>query len=99
MASEDLAALIGVQRRTLDRQFRIDMGMRVMEYRMRVRVAEALRQLKGGVKPESVALQVGWKSKKNLYRAMRRLTGLVPTDIRTMPEEAFDVVLRQVWRS
>jgi len=46
---------------------------------------------------ESVALQVGYKSKKNFYRALQQVTGLTPTEFRGLSDAPAEIVeaLRQ----
>src|SRR5439155_19738592 len=57
----------------LTRQFRCEFGQSISEYQRVVRLIDALERVRHE-KAESVALQVGYKSKKNFYRALLRVT-------------------------
>lgn len=86
LSVELLAVKFGLEKRTLQRSFLANAGVSVKEYHVRVRVAHALTLLKKGDKVEAVALEVGWKSKKDLYHAMARLLGLSPGAIRILSD-------------
>jgi AraC-like DNA-binding protein len=53
-------------------------GMPVREYLRAVRVRRGLALVSEGTKVEAAALAVGYRSKKDFYRAVRQLTGLTP---------------------
>jgi AraC-like DNA-binding protein len=53
-------------------------GMPVREYVRAVRVRRGLALVSDGTKVEAAALAVGYRSKKDFYRAVRQLTGLTP---------------------
>jgi AraC-like DNA-binding protein len=84
-----LARLVGVTPGWLRRAFRRERGMALPEYLRRVRLLHALRTLidEGG-KIEPVALEVGYRGKKNFYRVFKQLTGLTPTQFRKLPAGA-----------
>ena len=86
MSVGQLADLVGVTPEWLRRAFRRERGMALPEYLRRVRLLHALRTLldEGG-KIGPVALEVGYRSKKNFYRVFKQLTGLTPTQFRTLP--------------
>jgi AraC-like DNA-binding protein len=76
----------------LTRQFRSEFGRSIPEYQRVVRLIDALERVRHE-KAESVALQVGYKSKKNFYRALQRVTGLTPTAFRKLSDaRAADIV-------
>jgi AraC-like DNA-binding protein len=59
-------------------------GVSIREYHRRTRVMTALRMVKTTpLKIEAIALMVGYRSKKNFYRAVRSVTGLTPTQFRS----------------
>jgi methylphosphotriester-DNA--protein-cysteine methyltransferase len=59
--------------------------MSVREYRERVRVLASLAHLdRENSKLEIVAQLVGYKSKKNFYRAFRQMTGMAPAGFRRL---------------
>src|SRR5882672_1871871 len=63
---------IGMSRRTFERMYRRATGETLRDYVRRVRVDRAIVVLlKTDWKIESVADELGWKSKKNLYRAIK----------------------------
>lgn len=71
--------------RTLNRQagylgrlFREEIGVSMREYLARMRLERAARMIRDGVKVEAVALEVGYRSKKNFYRQFRRRFGTTP---------------------
>ena len=47
-------------------------------------------------KVETVARQVGWKSKKDLYRALNRFAGLTPAAVRTLPHHEVDAIIARL---
>ena len=66
--------------------------MSVRDYHNAVRVVAALEQLPND-KIDSVARHVGWRSTKNLLRAVHRVTGLTPTAFRALSlEQAADLL-------
>lgn len=82
-----LSRQLGVNPQQLGRQFRDEFGISIPAYKRAVRIVEGIRQL-STTKVDAVALAVGYKSKKNFYRAFRALTGLTPTGFRTLPAES-----------
>jgi AraC-like DNA-binding protein len=71
------AALRGVPA-DLGRLFQSVVGVSVHEYLTRVRLDHAAQLINSGVKIESVALSVGYRSKKNFYRQFLRHFGVTP---------------------
>lgn len=96
ITSSRLAKNVGIERRTLDRQFRAEIGMTVTEYRTRLRVIDALPAVRAGAKADAIALDVGWQARKDLYRGLRTVTGVGPTEIREMPAEQLEQTLDRV---
>ncbi|MGH9349981.1 MAG: helix-turn-helix domain-containing protein [Vicinamibacterales bacterium] len=62
----------------LGRLFREEIGVGMREYLARLRLERAARMIREGVKVEAVALEVGYRSKKNFYRQFRRRFGTTP---------------------
>jgi AraC-like DNA-binding protein len=88
----DMATELCVKATHLARSFRRHLGMSPKEYQQMLRIAEAVEQLHAG-KVEAVALQVGFKSRKDFNRGFARLTGLTPAQFKRLPvERAKDVV-------
>jgi AraC-like DNA-binding protein len=81
-----LARQVETHPHLLDRGFRETFGMSVHEYVTRVRIAHALPMLReADSNIDSVARLVGYRSTKNFYRAVRRLTGRTPSELRALP--------------
>jgi AraC-like DNA-binding protein len=82
-----LAREVGVHPATLRRAFRREFGVRPHDYLTRVRVerAELLLESEPTMKLEYIAIQVGWASKKGLYRAFRQIRGRTPKARSTRP--------------
>src|ERR1700716_4109084 len=70
-----LASAIGREEASLGRLFRELMGMSVRRFIARRRIDRAVESIRQGVKVEAVALEVGYRSKKNFYRQFRRQFG------------------------
>ena len=92
----DVAAALNIETRALQRAFLSETGLHLKEYQMRLRVATALPQLRSGEKIEAIAIVVGWKSKKDLYRATDRLMGRSPSAIRSMSSDALEGIIQQL---
>src|SRR5215468_9262368 len=76
---------LGTLAKTLERQsaylgrlFREAMGVTVHEYITRARMMFGAAQVRSGVKVEAVALDLGYRSKKNFYRQFKRRFGMTP---------------------
>jgi AraC-like DNA-binding protein len=74
----DLARAIGLSRRALERSFRATSKQSIVEFRSRERVRMVERLVTEGVKVEAAAHLVGWKSKKDMYRAFNQVLGRTP---------------------
>ena len=81
-----LARRFNVTPSQLRRNFQREFGMTVREYQRTMRLIEALPQVPTE-KIDAIALKVGYKSKKNFYRAFQSVTGLTPTAFRNLPRE------------
>jgi AraC-like DNA-binding protein len=95
----ELAAEVGTRPRTLDRAFRDAFGVSMHEYWTRARVVRAIPALReDGSNVDAVARRVGYRSTKNFYGAVRRLTGLTPAQIRTITAEQAQQLIG-AWRA
>jgi AraC-like DNA-binding protein len=70
----------------LRRSFRREFGVSTREYQRSLRLIDALERVPDG-KIDSIALQVGYRSKKNFYQAFQQVFGLTPTAFRRLSEE------------
>lgn len=78
---------LGLHPETLNRLFRKEFGRSVPEYVAALRVSEGVRRLRGDTdKVESIAREVGYRSKRAFYRAVQRETGLTPGQVRSWHE-------------
>ena len=77
---------------TLRREFCRAFGRTPKEYHCALRLLSAIERI-GTDKIESVALDAGYRSRKNFYAMFRKLTGLTPAQFRRLPAGKQDVVL------
>jgi PAS domain S-box-containing protein len=80
-----LSAELGRQPAYLGRLFRGQMSASVRDYLTGVRLTHAAELLRDGVKVEAVALNVGYRSKKNFYQQFRKHYGTTPLAYRDGP--------------
>lgn len=73
-------------------EFQQQYGMSIRAYQQRVRILAALPLLRAE-KTESVALQVGFHSRKNFYRALQRTTGHTPTSFRRLSPDGVAAIV------
>ena len=83
---EKLAIRVHATPSQLRRGFRAEFGVSIREYQRSFRLIDAVKQVPHG-KIESIALQVGYRSKKDFYRAFRQVLGLTPAAFRRLPDE------------
>jgi len=77
---DSTARSLGAHPATLRRAFQREFGMTAREFltRLRVERAEALLYIERDAKVEPIAMAVGWRTKRGLYRAFRRVRGNTP---------------------
>jgi len=92
-----LARRLHVTPSQLRRGFQQEFGMSVREYQRTIRLAEAIEHMPAG-KIDAIALQVGYRSKKNFYHAFQQVTGLTPTAFRRLPHERSAKVIESIGR-
>jgi AraC-like DNA-binding protein len=71
-----LAHELGTNRFQLTRDFKAAMGVGIHQYLVRCRVRAAEDRIRAGEKTEAAAVAVGFRSKKTLYAAYRRVRGV-----------------------
>lgn len=79
-----LSRLVGTRPRHLRLAFGRRFGMRVSGYVHLVRAGRALNLLAVTSKIDAVAYDAGYRSKKDLYRALAQWTGGTPTELRAL---------------
>ena len=92
---DGLARRFGVNAQRLRRQFREEHGTSIPAYKGAVRMFAAIQQV-ATTNIDAVARGVGYKSRKNFYRAFRNLTGLTPTAFRELPTETMTALMDMV---
>jgi len=70
---------------TLRRAFRRRYGVSLREYQRIARVTFAVPLVRDDLKIEAVALEAGYRSKKDFYKVFRQVTGLTPVQFRNLP--------------
>jgi AraC-like DNA-binding protein len=75
---KSVGAAVGRQHQYLATLFRQEAGITIHEYLTCVRIRHAWNLIRAGEKIEAVALQVGYRSKKNFYRQFKSHVGLDP---------------------
>lgn len=82
-----LAERVGTRPVRLRQEFQRRYDMRVSTYLQLVRAARALPLFQTASKVEGVAWEVGYRSKKDLYAALRRWVGATPGELRSLSDE------------
>ena len=95
--ARDLARSVHMTSSGLRRAFRTELGLSLREYHMAVRLLAALPDI-ASEKIACVALDVGYRSTKNFYRAFRHLTGLTPTRFRRLSPAERQTVFDSAWK-
>jgi LacI family transcriptional regulator len=85
---DDVAAAVGMSRRTLDRSFRRELDRSVSEELLRKRLDE-LAMLLGSTDDKVVDLapQVGFSNPEHLYRVFRQTYGMTPRQYRLQAKD------------
>jgi AraC-like DNA-binding protein len=83
-----LAGTLQRQSAYLGRLFRNETGVTVHEYVTRARMWFGAAQVRSGVKIEAIALDLGYRSKKNFYRQFKRRFGMTPQRYRHCSADA-----------
>jgi AraC-like DNA-binding protein len=93
MPLRTLARRLACSVAVVERRLVQDSGETVGEYRTRMRTIEALDRLRHTpMKTDAIAREVGWQSRKDLYRAVRRLTGLTPRAVRRLSDSEYSAL-------
>jgi AraC-like DNA-binding protein len=89
LSAPQLARDLGVNESTLREEFKREFGLTPGEYHRRVRVAAALDLLTpDGPKVSAIASALGYRGERNLYAAVRDLTGYTPGQLRRLSPAA-----------
>jgi AraC-like DNA-binding protein len=82
-----LARAAGVQTRGLARRFRREYGMSLRAYQHLCRMHAMLDRWSPDAKIEAVALEVGYRSRKDFYRVLRQTLQTTPALLRQLPHD------------
>lgn len=78
---DDCAAAVGMTRRTFTRRFRQETGISFLQWRVQVRLREAIARLNDGQPVTTVAFDVGYDSPSAFTAAFRRHFNLLPSQV------------------
>ena len=82
---DQLARQAACSASVLHRRFLSRTGETLLQYQTRLRVIDAIPLIRqGGWKADAIARQVGWSQRKDLYRAMKDVTGMNIPGIRAL---------------
>lgn len=84
LTARTIAVEYSIGRAQLDRLFRERFGVGFHRYLTAMRVKRGLDLVMSGMKVEAAGISVGYKSKKDFYRAVREETGSTPAKLRRM---------------
>jgi transcriptional regulator GlxA family with amidase domain len=92
MSIADLADMVNISTRTLNRQFQKWVNMRPIEYIQTIRVEQAKRLLEAGHKHvQSLALEVGYDDAASFAKLFKKSTGYTPAQYKTKFHQDFDI--------
>jgi AraC-like DNA-binding protein len=94
---ERLAQSVKMTASGLRRAFHAEFGRSPRAYHTVVRLLHALEQVEAE-KIDGVALEVGYRSRKNFYRMFKSLTGLTPSAFRRVSEDHRREVVLKAWK-
>ena len=92
----DLAARVNVRPSQLREEFATRYGLRVPAYVQLVRATRAIELFATDNKVEAIAREVGYRSKKDLYAALRRWSGCMPAGLRALSSSERSWLLREL---
>lgn len=91
-----VARAVGCNQSRLRRLFKDEIGISMRGFHTHARVAQALALFAAGpTKTTAIARCVGYRSDKDLYRALRDVTGCRPAALRLMSSESIYIMARQ----
>jgi transcriptional regulator GlxA family with amidase domain len=92
LSVSQLADMVNITNRTLNRQFQQWVNMRPIEYIQTIRVEQAKRLLEGGHKHiQSLALQVGYEDASSFAKLFKKSTGYTPAQYKAKFHQDFDI--------
>ncbi|MDD5457647.1 MAG: helix-turn-helix domain-containing protein [Candidatus Margulisbacteria bacterium] len=80
---EDVARLVFLSPKYLSRLFKQHTGMNFSEYRLKVKIKEAMKLLKQkGMSVEQIAFNMGYQNLESFIRIFKKITGKTPSEFR-----------------
>jgi AraC-like DNA-binding protein len=76
------ASVVHSTERTLSRRCRRDLGMPFLEWRLRLRLVQALSMLQDGLAVQTIALEMGYSTSSAFIAVFHRMTGSTPDEFR-----------------
>jgi AraC-like DNA-binding protein len=92
----DLAGAVDARPARLRQEFQKLFGMTPTAYLQLIRASRAVSLLRTATKVEVVAWEVGYRSKKDLYAALKRWVGATPAELRALSDAERRWLERQV---
>jgi transcriptional regulator GlxA family with amidase domain len=97
---DQLADLVALSRRSLERRFKIATHNSISEYIQRVKIEAAKKQFECSMKKiNEVMFEVGYTDTKGFRTLFKRITGLLPIDYRKKYNKQYQSKSTQVVRS
>jgi AraC-like DNA-binding protein len=95
-----LARELGCSVAVLQRRFAKETGETLTRYRQRLRAVAAIELLRSSdAKIETIARAVGWKSKKELYKALAKFAQMTPAAVRRLSPSDASALAARISRS
>jgi len=91
----ELAKRVHLAPAQLRRAFYREFGMSPLKYQQRARIIESLHRI-ADEKIQAIALELGYKSVKDFYRAFQQLTGMTPSACRTLSRDSAHQITQNV---
>lgn len=88
LTATKIARMTGRSPLVLRQEFKRAMGMSLRDYLTVVRIERARRLLQASEKVEVVALQVGYRSKRQFIRQFKTYVGMIPSHFRRIERES-----------
>jgi AraC-like DNA-binding protein len=87
---DELATAVGASRATLERSFNQIYGIPAQQYHSLLKLRIAAHAMRAGTGcVDGVALDLGWRSPKDLYRALWHVTGMTLAGVQQLPDTEF----------
>jgi AraC-like DNA-binding protein len=92
-----LAGKLGAKTSALSSGFKREYGISIKEFQRRLRICAAIERVRSE-KIETIALEMGYRSKKDFYKGFVALTGMKPSEFRNVPPSRVSDIMETVKR-